>query len=114
MITYFLNCMGVASNRWYEDNKIAYTLIPHQSFFNPEEIFYEKKYETYYCVGRIDIHGTDDPHLEMGVPLMEEESWLKLQAFLHDFKSEDVLTREQLFDIFEKQTAYRIKFFNKE
>lgn len=114
MITYFLNCMGVANTKWYEENKIPFTLIAHPSLLFPDQIFYEKKYLTHYCMGRIDIRGTDDPYMEMGVLLMEEESWLKLQTFLHNFKSEEVLPREELFAIFEKQTGHKIKLFNKE
>ena len=115
-ITFFLNMMGVASLKWYENNNIPYICICEPNRFAKDGWIERKKYDkTYYC-GRIDVHGVpDEPYgLEYGVDVMEGKSWGKLQNYLSKLKLDYLPTKQELLEMFEKETNHKIKWFYKD
>lgn len=106
--------MGVASNRWYEENNIPYITRKTNSRFLKEQIEV-KEYITDYCCGRIDIHGVpDEPYgLEYGVGIMESDSWIKLSDWLSSLRTSSVLSKDEIFEKFEKENNHKIKWFKK-
>lgn len=111
-ITFFLNWMGVVSNHWYEKNNIPYTETTRYNNILGEDLT-SKVWNVYYSLGRIDIHGVpDEPFgLEYGVSIMEAESWGKLGDYLSKLKLDYLPKKQELFDMFEKETGYKIKWF---
>lgn len=100
MIRYSTNWMGPISLDWYVKN--GYTerrMIQH-----PEGHDIEVDHiVTRWAGGRIDVYGTDEPYPEeIGVPIMTEEDWGKFGSWLGEFKSESILTLEQLVNLYEK------------
>ena len=110
-ITYFLNWMGPISSGWYEDNKIPYKEVTKENRLLGKTITI-KEYKTHYSCGRVDVHGSDDPWMEFSVPVMESSSWNKISDWLYDFSSESVLTKDELFSTYERETGEKIKWWN--
>ena len=111
MITYSTNFMGPISVKWYEDNKIPYQSITriNPNTGNKTTI---KKFMKQYAGGRLDDNGTGEPFgVELGVPIMESESWNILQEFLWTFTSEEVLTLQQIVQALEDETGFSIVWF---
>ena len=115
MITFFLNSMGPASVKWYEDNNIPYTEeVRYSKIFDKEYTY--KKWHKHYSCGRIDIHGVpNEPYgLEYSVHVMERDSWELLSDYLYNLEIDYLPSKEELFTMFEEDTGYTIKWFNKD
>ena len=111
MITYSTNFMGPISVKWYEDNKIPYQSITRINPYTGNKTTI-KKFMKQYAGGRLDVNGTGEPFgQEIGVPIMEAESWNELQEFLWTFSSDKVLTLEQIVQALEDETGFRIVWF---
>lgn len=87
MITYSTNWMGPISLEWYKKRGI---------------------HETYevYAGGRIDIRGLDcneyyDGRHEYALPVMNGESWNKLSDWLEQLETDELISYEQLVEMFE-------------
>ncbi|QEG11272.1 hypothetical protein KPN4_86 [Klebsiella phage KPN4] len=112
MITYSTNFMGPVSNNWYTRMGIPYTEVTEPNRFADGGQLTRKVFAKRYAGGRIDVHGTDDYFgQEIGVPIMEAESWNELQQFLWTFSSDKVLTLEQIVQALEDETGFRIVWF---
>ena len=62
-----------------------------------------KKNGDYWSAGRIDVRGTDDPYGdEIGLSPMHTEDWIKLGAWLQDFKTNTMLDLNQIVQEYEK------------
>lgn len=111
MITYSTNFMGPIAIPWYENNKIPYQQITRINPITGTKTT-TKKFMKNYAGGRIDVRGTEDPYgLEIGVPIMEAESWNELQQFLWTFTSKEVLTLQQIVQALEDETGFSIVWF---
>lgn len=73
MVTYFLNWMGPISHRWYEINKIPYTVETKYSEHSDRE-YNVKHYDCYYSTGRIDIHNGEPFGDEYAIGVMKSTS----------------------------------------
>lgn len=93
MISYYLNFMGPISKSWYVKNNV------------PEGV--------YLYGGRIDISGIPNEPFghEYGVEIMYESSWSLLSDWLDDLTTEKVLTKEEIFELFESECNHKIKWF---
>ena len=115
-LSFFLNRMGVASLRWYEENNIPFT----EEWVSIDSISFSgmvKTYTTYYACGRIDVHGHPEHpfNYEYGVGIMETGSWYLLSDWLGrltlDYLPDTV---EEIYEMFEKETDHKIKWWNNE
>ena len=91
MVKYSLNWMGPVSLSWYEKRGL-----------NPENDI--------CCCGRIDVRGLPDDKYDMGeyeyfVPVMKKSSWVKLNKFLKELKTNDLLKYDEIIALFEKQNG---------
>lgn len=112
MITYSTNFMGPISTQWYVRMGIPYTEVTEANRFAEGGTLTRKVFNKMYMGGRIDVRGTDDPYgLEIGVPIMEAESWNELQQFLWTFTSKEVLTLQQIVQALEDETGFSIVWF---
>jgi len=66
-----------------------------------------------WCGGRIDIRGTVcGPYgEEVGVPIIDSESWYMLQEWCHTYTTEEI--DWDILNTFQKQTGHTITFWNK-
>ncbi|ATS94036.1 hypothetical protein P13BB106kb_p052 [Pectobacterium phage DU_PP_V] len=113
MVTYFLNWMGPVSNRWYEENNIPYT---EEEKFNSilGEVVKIRTYETKYGAGRVDIHDASPFGSELGVPLMDMQSWNRLGHYLANLKTTDAPRNlAELVNWYEQDTGETINWFTK-
>lgn len=111
MITYSTNFMGPLSTKWYEDNKIPYQSITRINPITGNKTTI-KKFMKQYAGGRLDVGGTGEPFgTELGVPIMEMESWNILQEFLWTFSSKEVLTLEQIITALADETGHEVVWF---
>jgi hypothetical protein len=104
--------MGPAGLWWFEKNNIPFELIQMEStIIKPGEQFFYKKYEPWFG-GRIDCYGGDWHYPEeLGLPIMDGESYGRFSDWLDNFKSEELVTEEYLFETFEKETGHKIRFW---
>lgn len=91
MIKYTLIWMGPISLSWYEERNL-----------NPDK--------DACCCGRIEIRGLSENEYYMGeheyfVPPMKKSSWIKLNEFLEELKSNDLLEYEEIIILFEEQNG---------
>lgn len=102
MITYSTNWMGPISRTWWEKRGL--------DFLNPKHG---------YRGGRIDCYGLDkeeyyDGKSETSLPVMKEECYFKFDKWLEGFQSEQLLTFEEIKEIYERETGNVIIFAPKE
>lgn len=101
--------MGPITHKWYEDNKIPYTVETKYSVaFNRDLNI--RHYKEYYCTGRIDIH-TGMFGEEYGVEMMKASSWNKLGDWLNKLTSDKVLSKQEILDKFESETGHKIEWY---
>lgn len=117
MWTYSTNMMG-PMNHWYEENKIQYKIIKRKSTLFGKEIEF-KKYNPIYYGGRIDCRCSNPKDkdydiygVELGLEIMEAESYSKFSDWLSNFKSKKLKTEKELYSLYEEKNG-KIKFFNK-
>ena len=93
MITYDTNWMGPIYTQWFEERGLDYN----------------------WYGGRIDIRGTEDPYgMEYGLDVMDGQSWRKLTDWLDDFSSEELLTYDELINIFETENNFKINWYKED
>lgn len=115
-LSFFLNRMGIASSRWYEENNIPFTEV----WSSIESISFSgmvKTYTTHYACGRIDVYGHPEHpfNYEYGVNIMETESWYYLSDWLGRLTLNYLPdTVEEIYEMFEKETSHKIKWWNNE
>jgi len=105
MWTYRSNYMGPMMH-WYETNNIPFVEIETYSSFFKKEIKY-KHYEQ-YAGGRIDCHcsNIEDPDYdhygqELGLPIMEAESYANFSQFLDTIRTSTLLTTRELVELYQ-------------
>lgn len=92
MITYDTNFMGPIAIWWYEKYNIDHT-------------------KESWAGGRIDVYGTDCPYgEEIGLPIMDGESWSMLTEWLSYLETEEVLTLDEIVTMFEHETSHKINW----
>ncbi len=106
-ITFFLNCMGPISYKWYEDGNIPFEEETRYSKFLNKEVTVKRFKELWYG-GRIDIYGLPEDEFysgksEYGVPIMRDKCWNNLSKYLSELKLDHLPTREELFSMFENE-----------
>lgn len=113
MYTFFLNWMGVASLKWYEENNIPYTEEVKYSELLGRE-YTARNYTPYYSCGRIDVSGGDLiwGH-EISVPPMTEQSWDKLGEWLDKLTLDHIPLGDGIFSLFEEETGHKIEWWKK-
>ena len=105
--TYSTNMMGPMTH-WYETNNIPFKLIKTYSKLFNKEIEY-KHYEPWYGV-RIDIYGINYPD-ETGLPIMSGESYGRFSQWLDKFSSTHIKSFEELRELFETETNFKLIIF---
>lgn len=113
-LSFFLNMMGVASTKWYEENNIPFIEVMTTSDLFPRTLI--KQYTTHYYCGRIDVHGHPQfPfNYEYGVDIMDDVSWGRFGNWLDDLYLNYLPdTVEEIYDMFESETGYKIKWWEK-
>lgn len=106
--TYSTNMMGPMTH-WYETNNIPFTIIKTYSKLFSKEIEY-KQYEPWYG-GRIDIYGGSGYPDELCLPIMSGESYGIFSEWLGKFSSTDIKSFEELRELFEKETKFKLVIF---
>ena len=114
MITYSTNWMGPIVTKWYEDNNIPYEMETILVNTTPKEY---KRYKSYSC-GRIDVYGLDETEFyggkhEYGLAPMETESWNILSEFLHEYRTLERTSYDDLINEFETLTGHEIQWLKK-
>ena len=102
-ITHSLNWMGPVTMDWYRKRG----LTRNDGQF---EII-----TTNYCGGRIDIRGLDNEEYysgwhEYALPIMHEEDWNSLSIWLKTFKSKELVSYDDLIELFEKDYGKKIRW----
>lgn len=95
-IRYSTNYMGPVHTKWFTDRGI-------------------KSGDESWAGGRIDIYGLDrndyyDGRGELGLPIMDGESWFKLTDWLAEYKTQEVKTLEELLSDFYADTNHTIQW----
>lgn len=113
MWTYSTNCMGPYGLWWYEENNIPFVEVKRFSTLFDKEIV-SKNYEPWFG-GRIDCYcdNPEDPdydhyHPELGLPIMDAESYHRFSTFLDKFKSCKLMTFRELKEQFEEVNGFNL------
>ena len=96
LIRYSTNYMGPVHTKWFTDRGI-------------------KSGDESWAGGRIDIYGLDrndyyDGRGELGLPIMDGESWFKLTDWLAEYKTQELKTLEELLSDFYADTNHTIQW----
>lgn len=107
MWSYDINIMGPVSS-WYEREKIPYKIL-EDTIDKSKQL---KLYEEMWCGGRIDCYCSDvtdknyDKYgVELELPIMKEDSYIKFTEWLDSFTSKELLEFEIIKDTYEKETG---------
>lgn len=70
---------------------------------------------THYAGGRIDIRGLPedeyyDGRHEYGLPIMRSEDWVSFSDWLQEFKTEELLTFEEIIEEYESMNGTKIRW----
>lgn len=89
MIYYSTNWMGPINLKWLKDNGFDWR------------------------GGRIDVRGDNlGPYgEEIGVPVIDSDSWYKLQEWCHTYRTEEI--DWDILNTFQNNTGHKIKFWRK-
>jgi uncharacterized protein YecA (UPF0149 family) len=114
MVTYSTNWMGPVSTKWYEDRNIPSVTRSFIHTRTGEEVIYEEYAESYSC-GRIDIYGLDEQEYwcgrhEYGLAPMRTEDWNKLQDWLDQLETEELIGYHRLIEMFSMMTQTNIRW----
>lgn len=93
-IRYSTNWMGPISQDWYSNRGLDYEAEP-------------------YSAGRLDFHNPFEDSMypdEIAVPPMRSEDWNSLSVWLDKFRSETVLTLDEIVQEYEK-TNFKIRWW---
>lgn len=117
MWSYNTNVMGPYGLWWYEENNIPWDIIIVNNRFTKFKDVERKKYKEVYYGGRIDTYcdNTDDPDWdyympELSLPIMSSENFARFDNWLDNFKSEKLLSFEDLKILFEKDNGELVLF----
>ncbi len=86
-VTYFLNCMGPVNRKWLEENGQDWR------------------------GGRIDIEDGSDYGNEYSMPIVRASTWYKLQEWLDDTSTDDVVPLQHLLKAFGAEVPWTIEWF---
>lgn len=71
-----------------------------------------QRHGDHWCIGRIDIYGTDDSYYstEIALPMMHADDWYMFGKWLEKYRTETVCTLDELVLEYEKSYP-KIKWF---
>lgn len=111
MVHYSTNWMGPIATRWYEERNIPYVLKKTKGVIHgitgKLPVTEYKEYTESYSGGRIDIYGlSEEEHWggksEYGLGVMKTEDWNTFSDFLDDLETEELVSLEYLFELYER------------
>lgn len=109
-IRYSTNWMGVVNLQWYRDRgltkRVTKTLTENSKLTGRkagESFEYDEIIQSYSC-GRIDCRGDGlgDYGEELGIGPMKNESWTQFGNWLDTVKTDNLLTLDQLVEMYER------------
>lgn len=123
MIRYSTNWMGPINLNWYRERGLTRLItdtikspmiaiirdLPIGATYEIEVI------HTHYAGGRIDIRGLPedeyyDGRHEYGLPIMRSEDWVSFSDWLQEFKTEELLTFEEIIEEYESMNGTKIRW----
>jgi len=101
MIQYSTNMMGPVSLDWYRERGLL------DESGQPKE---------YWAGGRIDIYGVPGEHypIEYALPIMNGESWNIFSDWLDEYETKELVSFEQIINMFETKTGHKIRWADEE
>lgn len=119
MWTYSTNIMGPMTH-WYESSNIPFKIVKKFSKFLNKDIEY-KIWDKNYYGGRIDCYcdNTNDPDFdpynrELGLPIMEAESFGKFDNWLVKIKTPRLYSFEELQQLYRLETGNILDIWTKD
>ena len=105
MVYYSTNWMGPIATRWYEERNIPFVWKKTSGKTIP--VIEYKEFLESYSGGRIDIYGlSEEEHWggksEYGLDVMKTEDWNRFSDFLDDLETEELVSLEYLFELYER------------
>ena len=103
MINYSTNFCGPIATKWYEERGLLSDPVTKPNRYAEGGSLEVREITEYWAGGRIDIYGLDyeeyfDGKWEYGLPVMHGEDWNRFSDWLHNLKTEKLLSFDEIFE----------------